>query len=401
MSSIDLSVPSNGGNGKKASQTGEFSLSVPDKKEIERQVQKAVAVPEDEGSQLDDMARQKCEQIVNADLDTSNGRMDIINAVNSMGMETVRESASHNTIMSKRLVNIGQDGGDSGEVAKGLADLAIQMRDLDPSGIDFAKQGPLGKLFNPARRYFEKYKTADAEIADIVESLDHGRQTLKDDNTTLQLEEQKMRDLTRNLNDNVKMAQSLDSYLTDAISKMQDSGEDEDKVKFLQEDVLLPIRQKTMDLQQQMLVNQQGIVAMDVLRRNNQELINSVDRAKTTTIASLRVAVTIAGALYDQKVVIDKVNALNDATEGMIKSTARMLKTQGTEIQRQSMSASVSPETLKQAFSDTFDALDAISNYKQQALPQIANTIQEFQQLADEGNKRLKQIDDTGVFDQK
>ena len=63
-------------------------------------------------------------------------------------------------------------------MAKGLEDLAIKMRDLDPSGIDFAKTGPLGKLFNPVRRYFERYKNADAHIASIVKSLEKGRPRL-------------------------------------------------------------------------------------------------------------------------------------------------------------------------------------------------------------------------------
>ena len=79
---------------------------------------------------------------------------------------------------------------------------------------------------------------------------------------------------------------------------------------------------------------------------------------------------TVAGALYNQKIVLDKVKALNATTESMIASTSRMLKEQGTEIQRQATEATVSPETLKQAFADALGALDDISTYKQEALPQ-------------------------------
>ena len=41
---------------------------------------------------------------------------------------------------------------------------------------------------------------------------------------------------------------------------------------------------------------------MEVIRKNNYELIRSVNRAQTVTIAALNVAVTVAGALYNQKV---------------------------------------------------------------------------------------------------
>lgn len=273
------------------------------------------------------------------------------------------------------------------------------MRDLDPSAIDFAKSGGLGKFFNPVRRYFERYKTADAEIADIVRSLDRGKATLTADNTTLELEEAAMRDLTKKLSEKVDIAMQLDRSLTTEIERRKAQNEDEKLVKFVEEEVLFPLRQKVMDFQQLLVVNQQGIVAMEVIRRNNLELIRAVDRAQSVTVSSLRVAVTVAGALYNQKIVLDKVKALNATTESMIASTSRMLKEQGTEIQRQATEATVSPETLKQAFADALGALDDISTYKQEALPRIAQTIQEFKQIAEKGEARLKQMEDAGAFD--
>ena len=93
------------------------------------------------------------------------------------------------------------------------------------------------------------------------------------------------------------------------------------------------------------------------------------------------------------------MKALNATTESMIASTSRMLKEQGTEIQRQATEATVSPETLKQAFADALGALDDISTYKQEALPRIAQTIQEFKQIAEKGEVRLKQMEDAGAFD--
>ena len=65
------------------------------------------------------------------------------------------------------------------------------MRDCDGIRI-LQKQGPMGKLFNPARRYFEKFKSADAEIAEIVKSLEKGKKTLSEDNVTLEIEETEM-----------------------------------------------------------------------------------------------------------------------------------------------------------------------------------------------------------------
>lgn len=376
-----------------------FSLEVPDENEVKAIVRQQVEPTEERRRTIAGATEGQAGQIMSVDLDSFESRREITSAIESMGNDLATKSTAKNEILARRIGELGQGGGQTGEVARGLADLSIQMRDLDPSAIDFAKSGGLGKFFNPVRRYFERYKTADAEIADIVRSLDRGKATLTADNTTLELEEAAMRDLTKKLSEKVDIAMQLDRSLTTEIERRKAQNEDEKLVKFVEEEVLFPLRQKVMDFQQLLVVNQQGIVAMEVIRRNNLELIRAVDRAQSVTVSSLRVAVTVAGALYNQKIVLDKVKALNATTESMIASTSRMLKEQGTEIQRQATEATVSPETLKQAFADALGALDDISTYKQEALPRIVQTIQEFKQIAEKGEARLKQMEDAGAFD--
>ena len=376
-----------------------FDLEIPNPDEVKDLVKQETAVTPAYAEAVDNAASEKGEQIINVNLDSVASRREITSAVNELGSDIMERSANKNAILAKRMGELSRGGSESGEVAKSLEDLAIKMRDLDPSGIDFAKSGPLASLFNPVRRYFERYKSADGEIADIVKSLDRGRTTLKQDNVTLELEEGAMRDLTKQLNQKLEMAIDLDAYLTSKIEEIRAQGTDDERVKFLEEEVVFPLRQKIMDFQQLQVVNQQGIVAMDVVRRNNLELIRAVDRAEHVTVASLRTAVTVAGALYNQKIVLDKVQALNDTTNNMISATSRMLKEQGVAVQRQATEASISPETLKQAFADALSALDDISVYKQRALPQMQQTIADFRSIAEEGERRLQQMEDSGSFE--
>ncbi|MBQ9317398.1 MAG: toxic anion resistance protein [Atopobiaceae bacterium] len=376
-----------------------FDLEIPDPEEVKDLVKQQTAITPAYAEAVDSAANEKGDQIINVNLDSVASRREITSAVNELGSDIMERSANKNAILAKRMGELSRGGSESGEVAKSLEDLAIKMRDLDPSGIDFAKSGPLASLFNPVRRYFERYKSADGEIADIVKSLDRGRTTLKQDNVTLELEEGAMRDLTKQLNQKLEMAIDLDAYLTSKIEEIRAQGTDDERVKFLEEEVVFPLRQKIMDFQQLQVVNQQGIVAMDVVRRNNLELIRAVDRAEHVTVASLRTAVTVAGALYNQKIVLDKVQALNDTTNNMISATSRMLKEQGVAVQRQATEASISPETLKQAFADALSALDDISVYKQRALPQMQQTIADFRSIAEEGERRLQQMEDSGSFE--
>ena len=370
-----------------------FDLSVPDLEETKQKVEQELAVTEPQAKVIDETAVERGQQIMVVDMDSLEAKREITQAIDNLGSDIAVKSAAKNEMLARRIGTLSKQGGESGQVAKSLEELAVKMRDLDPKGIDFTKSKG-GFLFNPVRRYFERYKSADAEISDIVESLENGKVTLKNDNVTLELEEMQMRELTKQLNQQIEIALDLDSYLTNAIEEAKaNEGTDAERVKFVEEEVLFPLRQKIIDFQQLLVVNQQGIVSMNVLRRNNAELIRAVDRAENVTVSALRVAVTVAGALYNQKIVLEKINVLNETTNNMIATTSTMLKEQGAEIQQKATEASISVDTLRQSFAETIQALDDISKYKQEALPRIRQTIDEFYALAQEGEEHIRRIE--------
>ena len=375
-----------------------FSLEIPDVEEVKEKVEQELKVTEEREATVDEAAKQKVEEIMGTDITVFEDRKNISAAFQEFGADVVRKTEAKNGILSKRMVEFSRGSAETGEVAKGLAELSAQMKTLDPSAVNFDEKGLFGKIASPVKRYFDKYKTADAEIADIVKSLDSGKKMLHNDNVTLELEEQELFGLSKQLNEKVAMGNALDQYLTSAIDTKRAEGGDEEKVRFVEEEVLFPLRQRIMDFQQLQVVSQQGVVALDVIRRNNNELIRAVDRAKTVTVSSLRTAVTVAGALYNQKLVLEKVNLLNESTNNMIAATSNMLKTQGVEIQKQASEAMISTETLRKSFADTLQALDSISSYKLEALPRMRQTIEEFRQLADEGTKKLDQMEEAGSF---
>ena len=141
------------------------------------------------------------------------------------------------------------------------------------------------------------------------------------------------------------------------------------------------------------VVNQQGIVSLNVIRRNNKELIRGVNRAKNVTVSALRTGVMVASALYDQKIVMEKINILNQTTENIIETTSHMLKEQGSEIQKHSAETMISPDVLKSAFSEAIQAIEDVSTYKTQALPQMKATIDLFSDMADDGQRVVDKIE--------
>jgi hypothetical protein len=76
-----------------------------------------------------------------------------------------------------------------------------------------------------------------------------------------------------------------------------------------------------------MAVTVQGYLALDLVKKNNVELVKGVDRASTTTVGALRTAVTVAQAMTNQRLVLEQITALNTTTAGMIDTTGEMLRT--------------------------------------------------------------------------
>lgn len=373
----------------------DFSMEVVDGAAIKEEIIAQTKPVPEEIMALKNVTDQNVNSLMKIDMTSLEERTSVLKTIDEFGLDTIQKSSQKNMLLQVPIKDLSKLGGEGGEVADGLVALQREMKGLDPSLIDFTKTGFLGKLFNPIRGYFEKYQKADAVINDIIISLDKGRNTLKNDNITLEIEEIALRDLTKKLAKEIEMGMLMDEGLDKEINIAKSINEDPDKIRFVSEEVLFPLRQRLMDMQQMIIVNQQGIMAIEVIRRNNKELIRGVERAKNVTISALRIATMVASALYNQKIVLKKIELLNETTNHLISGTAKMLKEQGADIHKQSMEANISIETLKSAFTDTMAALEAISVYKQEALPKMRETITQFKELAEQGEKEIQKLEKT------
>ena len=363
--------------------------------ELKNEVAEQIGLPETRLGEVKKLAEQNANDVMTINPDNIDERRQAIKSIDDFAIEVLANSARKNALLQATIGHLSKSGEEGGAVSNSLADLHREIKGLDPSLLDFTRESFLDKIFNPVKRYFEKYAKADSVINDILLSLDKGKATLKNDNTTLDLEEDAMRDLAKKLNEELALGIAMDEMISERIERAQADGEDESKIRFATEEIQFPLRQRVMDLQQMAVVNQQGIIAMEVVKRNNKELMRGVDRAKTVTVTALRTAVMVASALYNQKIVLRKIELLNEATSNVIASTSRMLKDQGAAIQKQATQSTISPDALKQAFQDTLSALEDISTFKRQALPRMQETVKQFRQLAQTGEQEIARLTGT------
>lgn len=370
-----------------------FSMEVVSPEKLKSAIEEQVKPEPEEVKQLKALAATNVVAILDLDLESLDKRKELLESIDSFGLSTMRSSSDKNSLLQVSVGNLSKTGDEGGQVAKGLTELHLQLKDLDPSSVDFAKRGILGKFFHPLRSYFAKYQKADAVISDIIISLDKGKNVLKNDNTTLEFEQQTLRELTKRLQKEIQLGMLMDQEIETQLEAAKLRNESEEKVRFITEEVLFPLRQRVMDLQQMLVVNQQGIMAIEVVVRNNKELIRGVDRARNVTVSALKISVTVASALYNQRIVLKKIELLNQTTNNLISGTSKMLKDQGAAIHKQSLESSISVDTLKQAFTDVLSALDSISTYKQEALPKMRETINQFRELADNGEQQIVRLE--------
>lgn len=370
-----------------------FTMEVISPEEIKTAIEEQVKPEPEEVTQLKELAANNVQAIMELDIESLEKRRQVLQSIDNFGVNTMRSSSEKNALLQVQVGKLSKTGDEGGQVAKGLTELQLQLKDLDPSIIDFAKSGLLGMVFNPLRRYFAKFQKADAVISDIIVSLDKGKTVLRNDNTTLEIEQQALRELTKKLQKEIQLGMLMDSEIESQVEAAKIRQESEDKVRFITEEVLFPLRQRVMDLQQMLVVNQQGIMAIEVVIRNNKELIRGVDRARNVTVTALKISVTVASALYNQKIVLKKIELLNETTNNLISATSKMLKDQGAAIHKQALETSISVDTMKQAFTDVLSALDSISTYKQEALPRMRETINQFSELAVTGEEQIQRLE--------
>jgi uncharacterized protein YaaN involved in tellurite resistance len=266
------------------------------------------------------------------------------------------------------------------QVGKGLVELRRTVEDLDPkdlgrlTGRKLLAKLPFGKAL---RDFVNRYQSANVNINKIVVALRSGQDELRRDNVAIQNERTQLWTTMGKLQEYVVLAETLDHAVEERISLV--ALTDPTAADALRSDVLFPIRQKHQDLLTHLAVAVQGYLALDTVRRNNEELIRGVDRAATTTVSALRIAVTLAAALSNQKQVVEQVDALRDTTDDIIRANAEMLAAQTADIQRIAADPAVGVETLRRSFEQIYTTIDRIDSFKAQAVANMQTTVESLQ----------------------
>ncbi|MFC3100052.1 toxic anion resistance protein [Altererythrobacter lauratis] len=296
-----------------------------------------------------------------------------VDQITNMGRKEIMAAAGmSNRFLDRPVRAMDKDSG----VGADLAELRRTVEDLDPG-----RAGKMTgrKLFgiipfgNSLKNYFDSYTSAQGHIQAILARLASGKDELLMDNAAIDVERAKLWEAMGNLEQMIHIARKLDERLEEKAADLD--ATDPEKARAIRETALFYVRQRTQDLLTQMAVSVQGYLALDLVKKNNVELVKGVDRASTTTVGALRTAVTVAQAMTNQKLVLGQITALNTTTANIIDSTGKLLRENTAQIHEQAASSTIPLETLQRAFQNIYDTMDEVDNFKVRALESMKQTV--------------------------
>lgn len=310
--------------------------------------------------------------------------------IDSMGMAEAKEIAlSSNNLMKRQLKELDNSSvKENKKVVKSLMDMENKIVELNPAKAGINWDDPLrgGRIFgiklpfigDKLQKYIQKTRDASQYIEMVNKELDEGSRIIRESIGEIDLEKQKNLEITMRSNEYL--------YLNSAIVKKVESRMIENKLndkekELVTEVILYPLEQKKSDLNTQIHVAITSYYGLDVIQKNNKELLRGVQRCQMVALPALNTSITMASALADQKNVHDTVGAINQTAEEMLNSVSTMVSSQSQQIQKSAQSETIKRKSIMDNYKKIEDALKKTSEYRLQAHAALKKDNEKMEEL--------------------
>ena len=326
----------------------------------------AVPLPQELTKAIEDQVDRFVEGLLTEDVQ-SDGFRDRLDSAFALGREEVSIAAS---LMQGRLMERNFVGTEDSPAFKAIQDMRRQLDDLNPGkqGDLFQQQTLLGFIpfGNRLQNYFRKFQSAGAQLNQSMEQLYAARDDMQRDVVDIEATRSKLWDAMQKLAGAIRFAELLDAKLFAKVEGLK--ATDALRAKALEQEVLFYARQNLQDMLTQQAVCTNGYLALDVLKKTGREMMNGCSRVATTGMSALAVAQTVARATGNQIKAMEMLSGVNATIEGLMAETGRQLNTHVEKTTQFAQNPMVGMEKLKEMFDQTFKAMDAMDDFRSQAI---------------------------------
>ncbi|WP_438503647.1 toxic anion resistance protein [Ectobacillus ponti] len=311
----------------------------------------------------------------------------VLAQLSSLGDKEQREAGE--TMAALKSPVTAMMNGKHDEIPKTLLELRKTVSMLDPNSMQASgMKRAIYKLFrkNPLESYMHKYQSVDKQIESIIKSLLVGRDNLQEDSVGLQMLKEQSLQKIQALDKQVYFGRKLAEMLEEERQKPE-----REKDRPLISDALEKVLVRTRNMQQAKSILLQSIASIDIIRKNNDKLLEAIRNAVTMTQNVVTVSASIQLALSNQRKSIDAVNATNDAIETMLVSNSRALKQNTEETTRLLENPAIGMDKLRESFQNVFAAIQASEESTERIIQSSKSFVKELDSFNDEMKRKLIQ----------
>lgn len=353
-------------------------------------------LPTEEEKKMEAYAATLAAGMLSGDLQDPKVRSAITQKLDNMGNNVLREGRRLSQLLDAPMRRLAESGDEGGVVATKLIDLKMLVDDVDPRHFNF-DPGFLGRTLSvlpfigkPANRYFTKFQSVKGVILSVVKGIDAGIEEMRNDNETMRVDQGGWRESSLKLLGYIRLAEALDKAFE---VEMKKHPVDSEEYKFIGEEVVFTNRQKIQTFQKSLADYQLGYTALEVIIRNNRELIRGSGGVVDSLQTTLSVAATVSMAVSKQKKLMGAIKSANLTADAMRNQAADLVKRQGVEIQKDASNMNGNIDELKKAFSTLSSAFDDISSFRMNALEPMKASIASMDQFHAENEKLIARIE--------
>ncbi|GAA5165580.1 toxic anion resistance protein [Viridibacterium curvum] len=315
-----------------------------------------------------------------------------------LGREEISQAAS---LMTGHFMERNFVGMEDSPAFKAISSLRGQLDELNPG-----KQGDLlsqNKLLgiipfgNKLKAYFRKFQSAGNQLNTALQQVYASRDDMQRDVAEIETVKQKLWDAMQKLGSAIHFARELDGRLAAQVENLKVS--DPERGRALEQEVLFYARQNLTDMQTQMAVTVNGYLAMDVLKKTGREMINGCNRVATTGMSALAVATTVARATGNQIEVMNMLSGVAGTIGDLIEESGRALNTHVQKTGEFASNPLIGVERMQAMFDQTFAAMDAMDNFRSQAIGVMAKNNELISQQIDRARQYVDRARGEGLRD--
>jgi uncharacterized protein YaaN involved in tellurite resistance len=239
---------------------------------------------------------------------------------------------------------------------------------------------------NPIETYMHKYQSIEKQVEEIIKALLVGRDNLQEDSVNLGVLKEQSQQKIYALDRQVYLGRKLGDML-----EIERTKEERKADVPLINDALEKVLVRTRNMQQAKSVLLQSIASIDIIKKNNEKLLEAIRNAITMTRNVVTVTASIQLALNNQRNTIDAVNATNDAIESMLVSNSRTLKQNTEETTKLLENPAIGMDKLRESFQNVFAAIQASEESSERIIQSSKTFVKEIDSFNDEMKKKLIQ----------